>query len=128
MSKGRTESGTRRAVSAPDWLHAGVPMNREVLETRVRQGIAFVAERRGHQGLSIGMKLLADLPGFLNYALDRPGYVTAHAAALWNMWKPEPADEVVMDLLDTCYRLLAPGMAPDYWGDFLATVRGALAS
>jgi hypothetical protein len=115
-------------VVAPDWLQSSVPVDRDILHARIRLGIIYVAERRGHDDLATGLRLLADVSGFLWYATGRMGHVTAHAAALWNMWQPESYDEVLMDLLDTCVHLLEPGKAPDYWADFLATVRGALAS
>lgn len=125
---GRTSSGVRRAVAAPFWLQAKVPTERSTLHVRIREGLIVLAERRGHAQLAIGLRLLADLPGFLVYATGRPGHVTAHAAALWNVWQPKDPDPVLNDFLDTCTRMLDPDRTSDYWPDFLATVRGALVS
>lgn len=125
---GRTGSGLRRVVAAPSWLHSGVPSDKAILHVRIREGLIYVAERRGHRELCIGLRLLMDLPGFLNYATGRPGHVSAHAAALWNMWQPAEVDPVLMDLLDTCSHMTDPLKVNDYWADFLATVRGALVS
>lgn len=115
----------RRAIEVPNWLHSSFPSDEVLLRIRIREGLIFVCERRNYKCLVIGLRLLSDIQGFLNYATGRPGYVSAHAAALWNMWQPEERDDVLMDLLDTCWRLLDPPQAEDYWADFLATLRGA---
>lgn len=125
---GRTGSGVRRAVPAPFWLASKLPSDTAILHVRIREGIQLLAERRGHASLAIGMRLLADLQGFLVYATGRPGHVSAHAAALWNMWQPADPDPVLNDFLDTCARMIEPNKAADFWPDFLATVRGALVS
>lgn len=126
---GRTKSGTRRAVRPPEWLpDTRMPSDRAQLRVRIREGIQGVAERRGFPTLAIGLRLLVDLDGFIIYATDRPGEVTPSAAALWESHPQAKKDEVLLDLLDTCHRILEGKLAGDYWADFLATIRGALVS
>lgn len=129
MSHGRTDSGTRRAVLAPTWLSdPDMPRDPALLRVRVREGIQSVAERRGHRTLAIGLRLLIDLDGFIFFATNRPGAVTPSAVALWQTHPAAQRDPVVLDLLDTCRRILEGKLAGDYWADFLATIRGALLS
>lgn len=105
-----------------------MPIDPAILRVRVREGLQQVAERHGHASLAIGLRLLIDLDGFVVYALGRPGTVTPSAVALWDMNPTAREDVVLMDLLDTCRRILEGKLAGDYWADFLATIRGALAS
>lgn len=105
-----------------------MPTDPAVLRVYIREGLQHVAERRGHATLAIGLRILVDLDGFIVYALGRPGGTTPSAAALWETHPKAKKDEVLLDLLDTCRRLLESKLAGDYWADFIATVRGALLS
>lgn len=105
-----------------------MPESHAILHARLREGITCVAERRGHTSFAIGMRLLIDLEGFLLYATGREGEVTESATALWSTHPGVTRDEVMMDLLDTCRRIVGGKLAGDYWTDFIATVRGALVS
>ncbi len=128
MTRGKTGSGIRRSVRPPNWLLEEMPVDPAILRVRVREGLQQVAERRGHATLAIGLRLLVDLDGFIVYACGRPGAVTPSAAALWQTNPRAREDPVLLDLLDTCRRIVEGKLAGDYWADFLATIRGALTS
>ena len=125
---GKTDSGLRRSVRPPEWIAEDMPTDAAILRVRVREGIQQVAERRGHASFAIGLRLLIDLDGFIVYACGRPGPVTPSAAALWQTNPKLREDPVMLDLFDTCRRILEGKLAGDYWADFLATIRGALIS
>lgn len=128
MKRGRTSSGTRRSVRPPSWIAQEMPTDPAVLRVYIREGIQHVAERRGHAGFALGLRVLIDLDGFIVYACGRPGAVTPAAAALWQTNPKLRADPVMTDLFDTCRRIVEGKLAGDYWADFLATIRGALLS